>query len=51
MATYKIELVLTVNEGHPRKWLSDAIYANLNEGEDIEDISFEEMQVVDGDNV
>lgn len=48
MATYKIELVLTVNEGHPRKWLADAIYANLNEGEDIEDISFEEMQVVDG---
>jgi hypothetical protein len=47
MATYKVELVLTVNEGHPRKWLADAIYANLQEGEDIEDISFEEMQVVD----
>ena len=47
MATYKVELVLTVNEGHPRKWLADAIYENLQEGEDIEDISIVEMQVVD----
>lgn len=49
MATYKVELVLTVNEGHPRKWLADAIYENLQEGEDIEDISIVEMQVVDSD--
>lgn len=49
MATYKVELVLTVNEGHPRKWLADAICANLQEGEDIEDISIVEMQVVDSE--
>lgn len=49
MATYKVELVLRLNEGHPRKWLADAIYENLQEGEDIEDIYFEEMQVVDSD--
>jgi len=49
MAAYKVELVLTVNEGHPRKWLADAIWPNLQEGEDIEDIHFEEMQVVDSE--
>jgi hypothetical protein len=47
MATYKVELVLEVNEGHPRKWLLDAINECLQPGEDILDYSIEEMQVVD----
>lgn len=44
MTTYKVELTLSLNEGHPRKWLADAIWENLQEGEDITAISITEVE-------
>jgi hypothetical protein len=32
---YKVELIVKVNEGHPRKWIIDAITDQLNDGEDV----------------
>lgn len=49
--TYNVKLTLVINEdaSHPRKWLSETIWANLNCGEDITDIEFEEVEEkVDG---
>ena len=43
MAFYKITMILEVAEGHPRKWVGDAIECNLNEGEDIIEIDCEEL--------
>jgi hypothetical protein len=45
MSKYKVTLVLELNEGHPRKWLSEAIWENLNDGEDILEIDYEELDV------
>ena len=44
MAVYKVTMVIEVNEGHPRKWVADAISENLNDGEDILEIDFEELE-------
>jgi len=45
MSKYKVTLVLELNEGHPRKWLGEAIWENLNDGEDILEIDYEELDV------
>lgn len=48
MKTYKItlEIVLTDDASHPRKWVADAIAENLlfNEGEDLTEINIEEVE-------
>lgn len=37
------EIVLNDEAGHPRKWIPEAIWSNLNDGEDIERMGFEEL--------
>ena len=48
MKTYKItlELVLTDEASHPRKWIADAITENLefDNGEDLTEINIEEVE-------
>ena len=50
MKLYKITMFLELNEdaGHPRKWVPEAIWDNLQDGEDIVEIQFDE--VVDSPN-
>jgi len=35
MSKYKVEMIVEVTDGHPRKWLPESIAEQLNEGEDI----------------
>ena len=42
--TYKVEMIIEVNEGHPRKWLPESIAEQLNDGENILEWSIEEIQ-------
>jgi hypothetical protein len=44
MKTYKVTFTV-VCDGHPRKWVTDAIWENLNVGEDVLDYEFEEVTV------
>ena len=44
MAIFKVTMVIEVNEGHPRKWVADAISECLDLDEDILDIDFEELE-------
>ena len=44
MAIYKVTMIITTDEGHPRKWVADAISENMNDGEDILEIDFEELE-------
>ena len=44
MKTYKVSFTV-VCDGHPRKWVNDAIWENLNVGEDVLDYEFEEVTV------
>ena len=39
---YKVTIILEVNEGHPRKWIPEAIYENLQYGEELIEITYEE---------
>ena len=45
MKKYRVSFDLIVEEGHPRKWVPDAIWANLNTlgSEDCDNWSFEEI--------
>ncbi len=43
MSKYKVEMIVEVNEGHPRKWIPDAVSAGLEDGEDILEWSIEEI--------
>lgn len=43
MAFYKVTMVLE-SDSHPRKWVADAIWTNLNDGEDILEIDCEELE-------
>lgn len=44
MSFYKVTMVLEVTEGHPRKWVADAIWDNLSGQEEmIHEIDFEEL--------
>ena len=50
MARYfKVTMVLALDDEsqHPRKWVADAINENLEPGEDIFDIEFEEFESLD----
>jgi len=46
MKTYKVSFTV-VCDGHPRKWVPDAIWENLNagDGEDVLEYNFEEVTV------
>ena len=50
MARYfKVTMVLALDDEaqHPRKWVADAINENLEPGEDIYDITFDEFKSLD----
>ena len=44
MTTYKIEMIVEVNEGHPRKWIPETVAMGLEDGEDILEWSIEEVE-------
>jgi len=46
MKTYRVSFDLIVEEGHPRKWVPDAVWTNLNpaQGEDCDNWVFEEVE-------
>ena len=48
MKTFKVSftIVLDDDSSHPRKWIPEALWANLNKGEDIVDYVFEEVGYV-----
>lgn len=35
MSKYKVEMIVEVNEGHPRKWIPETIEMGLEDGEEI----------------
>ena len=43
MSKYKVEMIVEVNEGHPRKWIPETVAAGLEDGEDILEWSIEEI--------
>lgn len=45
MKTYRVsfDLILEDNAYHPRKWIAEAIWENLNEYEDIDNIEIQEV--------
>ena len=44
MPKYKIEMIIEVIDGHPRKWLPESIAEQLNDGEDILEWNIEEIE-------
>ena len=44
MPKYKIEMIVDINEGHPRKWIPETIAEQLNEGEDILEWDIKEIE-------
>ena len=42
--TYRVSFEITLNSGHPRKWIPDAVFQGLEEGEDIDNWNFEEVE-------
>ena len=44
MRKFKVEMVIEVNAGHPRKWLPESIAEQLNDGEDILEWNIEEIE-------
>lgn len=42
--TWRVTFDITLNSGHPRKWVPDAIYPSLEPGEDIDNWQFEEVK-------
>lgn len=47
--TYRVSFEITVNSGHPRKWIPDAVFQGLEEGEDCDNWNFEEVETKDAD--
>lgn len=45
MKTYRVsfDLILEDNSYHPRKWVAEAIWDNLNEYEDMDNIQIQEV--------
>ena len=41
---YKVEMIVEVNEGHPRKWIPATIKEQLNDGEDILEWEIREIE-------
>ena len=41
---YKVEMIVEINEGHPRKWIPESIEEQLTEGEDILEWSITEVE-------
>ena len=44
MSKYRVEMIIEVNEGHPRKWIPESIAEQLNEGEDILEWDIKEIE-------
>jgi len=43
MSKYKVEMIVEIKEGHPRKWIPEAVAMSLEDGEDILEWSIEEV--------
>ncbi len=41
---YKIEIIIELKEGHPRKWIPETIAEQLNDGEYIWEWNIEEIE-------
>lgn len=48
MARYRVTFDITLNSGHPRKWIPDTVSQGLETGEDVTDWDFVELPE-DGD--
>tara|TARA_R110002020_G_scaffold333144_1_gene548543 strand:+ start:158 stop:304 length:147 start_codon:yes stop_codon:yes gene_type:complete len=44
MPKYKIEMIVEIIEGHPRKWIAETVEMALEDGEDILEWSVEEIE-------
>ena len=44
MRKYKVEMIIEVNEGHPRIWIPESIAEQLNEGEAILEWDIKEVE-------
>ena len=44
MSKYKVEMIVEIKEGHPRKWIPETIEMGLEDGEDILEWSIEEVE-------
>jgi hypothetical protein len=44
MSKYKVEMIVEVKEGHPRKWLPETIAEQLCDGEDILEWDIKEVE-------
>ncbi len=44
MSKYKVEMIVEVKEGHPRKWLPETIAEQLSDGEDILEWDIKELE-------
>ena len=44
MPKYKIEMIVEVIVGHPRKWIAETVNDALTDGEDILEWSVEEIE-------
>ena len=44
MSKYKVEMIVEVKEGHPRKWLPETVAGQLSDGEDILEWDIKEVE-------
>jgi len=44
MPKYKVEMIVEVIEGHPRKWIADTVQMALEDGEDVLEWNVEEIE-------
>jgi hypothetical protein len=44
MTKYKVEMIIEVIDGHPRKWIAETVEMALEDGEDILEWSVEEIE-------
>jgi hypothetical protein len=41
--TYRVSFDIVIENGHPRKWIPDAVYQGLEDGEDVFNWEFREI--------
>ena len=44
MSKYKVEMIVEVNERHPRKWIPETVAMSLGDGEDILEWDIKEIE-------
>lgn len=50
MPKYKVEMIVEVKEGHPRKWIPETIAEQLSDGEDILELDIKELKIGNDDS-